>query len=159
MTSRSIHRDKPKEAIFKTLVQDYFLENPSTKEAIFKTLVQDYFLENPNTKEATISIGKTKRTDAQNRLYWCWVDIMSKEIGYAKQEMHLILADMFLTKISFTTKKGKTIEQIPSTTELKVDEFIDYICEIDMLAGEQGIKLERVGSRGFGSLTCQETAI
>jgi|TARA_R110002110_G_scaffold12337_2_gene58692 hypothetical protein len=122
MTSRSIHRDKPKEAIFKTLVQDYFLENPSTKEA-------------------TISIGKTKRTDAQNRLYWCWVDIMSKEIGYAKQEMHLILADMFLTKISFTTKKGKTIEQIPSTTELKVDEFIDYICEIDMLAGEQGIKL------------------
>ena len=88
MTSRSIHRDKPKEAIFKTLVQDYFLENPSTKEA-------------------TISIGKTKRTDAQNRLYWCWVDIMSKEIGYAKQEMHLILADMFLTKISFTTKKGK----------------------------------------------------
>jgi len=122
MISRSIHRDKPKEAIFKTLVQDYFLENPMTQEA-------------------TITIGKTKRTDAQNRLYWCWVEIMSKEIGYSKQEMHLLLGDMFLTKIEFETKKGKVISQIPSTTELKVNEFIDYICEIDMLAGEHSIKL------------------
>jgi len=122
MISRSIHRDKPKEAIFKTLVQDYFLENPTTKEA-------------------TIQIGKTKRTDAQNRLYWCWVDIMSKEIGYSKQEMHLLLGNMFLTKIEFETKNGTKISQIPSTTDLKIDEFIDYICEIDMLAGEHSIKL------------------
>jgi len=122
MISRVIQKDKPKEAIFKTLVQDYFLENPTTQDAV-------------------VTIVKSKRSDAQNRLYFAWVDILAKEIGYSKQEMHLVLADKFLTKIEFKTKSGKDISQIPSTRELNVDEFIDYICEIDMLAGEHNIKL------------------
>ena len=124
MISRVIQKDKPKEAIFKTLVQDYFLENPTTQEAV-------------------VTIGKSRRSDAQNRLYFAWVDILAKEIGYSKQEMHLVLADKFLTKIEFKTKSGKDISQIPSTRELNVDEFIDYICEIEMLSGEHGIKLPR----------------
>ena len=124
MISRVIQKDKPKEAIFKTLVQDYFLENPTTQEAV-------------------VSIVKSRRSDAQNRLYFAWVDILAKEIGYSKQEMHFVLADKFLTKIEFKTKSGKDISQIPSTRELNVDEFIDYICEIEMLSGEHGIKLPR----------------
>ena len=124
MISRVIQKDKPKEAIFKTLVQDYFLENPTTQEAV-------------------VSIVKSKRSDAQNRLYFAWVDILAKEIGYSKQEMHLVLADKFLKKIEFKTKSGKDISQIPSTRELNVDEFIDYICEIEMLSGEHNIKLPR----------------
>ena len=124
MISRVIQKDKPKEAIFKTLVQDYFLENPTTQEAV-------------------VTIGKSRRSDAQNRLYFAWVDILAKEIGYSKREMHFVLADKFLTKIEFKTKSGKDISQIPSTRELNVDEFIDYICEIEMLSGEHGIKLPR----------------
>ena len=122
MISRTIQKDKPKEAVFKSLVQDYFLENPSTKEAV-------------------VTIQKSKRSDAQNRLYWYWVDILAKEVGYAKNEMHLVLADKFLPKIEFTTKGGKQISQIPSTRELNIEEFIDYICEIEMFSGEWGIKL------------------
>ena len=124
MISRVIQKDKPKEAIFKTLVQDYFLENPTTQEAV-------------------VTIGKSRRSDAQNRLYFAWVDILAKEIGYSKEEMHFVLADKFLTKIEFKTKSGKDISQIPSTRELNVDEFIDYICEIEMLSCEHGIKLPR----------------
>ena len=124
MISRVIQKDKPKEAIFKTLVQDYFLENPTTQDAV-------------------VTIVKSKRSDAQNRLYFAWVDILAKEIGYSKQEMHLVLADKFLKKIEFKTKSGKDISQIPSTRELNVDEFIDYICEIEMLSGEHNIKLPR----------------
>ena len=119
MISRVIQKDKPKETIFKSLVQDYFLENPMSNEAV-------------------VTIQKSKRSDAQNRLYFYWVDILSKEVGYSKDEMHLVLADKFLPKIEFTTKKGKKISQIPSTRKLSIDEFIDYICEIEMFSGECG---------------------
>jgi|TARA_R100001530_G_scaffold33009_1_gene25940 thioredoxin-related protein len=122
MISRVIQKHKPKEAIFKSLVQDYFKENPLTEEAV-------------------VTIKKSTRSDAQNRLYFHWVSILAKEIGYSKEEMHLILADKFLPKIEFTTKKGKQISQIPSTTGLDIEEFIDYICEIEMFSGEWGIKL------------------
>ena len=93
MISRVIQKQKPKEAIFKTLVQDYFRENPTTDEAV-------------------VTIKKSNRSDAQNRLYFYWVEILSKEVGYSKDEMHLVLADKFLPKIEFTTKKGKKISQI-----------------------------------------------
>ena len=74
-------------------------------------------------------------------MYFYWVGILSQEVGYSKDEMHLVLADKFLPKIEFTTKKGKKISQIPSTRKLNIDEFIDYICEIEMFSGEWGIKL------------------
>jgi len=117
------------------------IQKDQPKQAAFKSLVQDYFLENPTAKEAVVTIQKSSRSDAQNRLYFYWVGILSQEVGYSKDEMHLILADKFLPKIEFTTKKGKKISQIPSTRKLNIDEFIDYICEIEMFSGEWGIKL------------------
>ena len=74
MISRVIQRDKPKEAAFKSLVQDYFLENPTAKEAV-------------------VTIQKSSRSDAQNRLYFYWVGILSQEVGYSKDEMHLVLSN------------------------------------------------------------------
>ena len=130
MISRVIQKDKPKEAIFKTLVQDYFLENPTTQEAV-------------------VTIGKSRRSDAQNRLYFAWVDILAKEIGYSKDEMHLILADKFLDKFEFTTKEGDTISQIPSTRDLNVMQFVDYIFEIEMFSAEWDIKLPRTEDYGL----------
>ena len=102
----------------------------------YKTLEKPY-----NIFNYRLTVQKSKRSDAQNRLYWYWVDILAKEVGYAKNEMHLVLADKFLPKIEFTTKGGKQISQIPSTRELNIEEFIDYICEIEMFSGEWGIKL------------------
>ncbi len=128
MTSRSIHRDKP-------------------KEAIFKTLVQDFYRENPKADVATISIieGKPKRSVSQNRLYWRYIDILAKEVGYSKDEMSLLLRNKFLQKAELVTKEGEVISQIPSTTELNVLEFVDYLWEIDMFANDFGITLPRTG--------------
>ncbi len=44
-------------------------------------------------------------------------------------------------KIEVVTKKGKNIAQIPSTTQLTVDEFIDYLCEIEMLCEDWNMTL------------------
>lgn len=117
------------------------IQKHKPKEEIFKSLVKEFFKQNPLSEEAVVSIKKSSRSDAQNRLYFYWVDILAKEIGYSKEQMHLILANKFLPKIEFTTKKGEKISQIPSTTTLDVDEFVDYICEIEMFSGEWGIKL------------------
>lgn len=113
------------------------------KEAAFKSLVHDFWVENPDVEIATISIkkDKPKRSDSQNRLYFKWRDIISDELGYSKSETHLLLADKFLGKIEFITKKGKTISQIKSTRDLKVGEFTDFLMDIDMFVGEYGITL------------------
>jgi hypothetical protein len=46
------------------------IKRSEPKEAIFKTLVQDFYRENPNVDIATVCIyeGKPKRSDAQSRL-------------------------------------------------------------------------------------------
>jgi len=113
------------------------------KEDAFKSLVREFYHENPDADVATITIkkDKPKRSDAQNRLYFKWVDIIGKELGYSKDETHLLLADKFLGKIEFTTKKGKAISQIKSTRDLKVAEFTDYLTDIDMFISEYGITL------------------
>jgi hypothetical protein len=81
MTHRVIHKEKPKEAVFKSLVQDFFVENPGV-----------------NIATVSIEEGKPKRSHAQNRLYWTWVGIIASELGYTKDEMHIILGDRFLKK-------------------------------------------------------------
>ena len=98
------------------------------KEAIFKTLVQDFYRENPEVDIATICIyeGKPKRSDAQSRLYFMWRDIFAEEVGNSKIEMHKAFKKKF---------------SIESTKDLNVMEFVDFLCEIDMLAAEHGITL------------------
>ena len=117
------------------------------KEATFKALVQDFFRDNPSVDVATISIieGKPKRSVSQNRLYWRYIDILAKEVGYSKDEMSLLLRNKFLQKAELVTKEGEVISQIPSTTELNVLEFVDYLWEIDMFANDFGITLPRTG--------------
>jgi len=132
MISRVIYKAKPKETIFRTLVKDFWKDNLKCEVATI-----------------SISQGKPKRSDAQNRLYWSWMSILAGEIGYTKDEMHLVLANKFLDKTEFTTKEGDTISQIPSTKELNVMQFIDYLFEIEMFSGEWGIKLPRTDDYGL----------
>jgi len=55
--------------------------------------------------------------------------------------MHLSLANKFLDKIEFTTTEGEFISQIPSTRDLNIMQFIDYLLAIEDLSGEYGISL------------------
>jgi len=123
---RVIERDKPKEKIFKTLVQDFFLTYPEINKAVI-------YIEKPITT----------RSEAQNRLYWMWIDVASENIGYNKDEIAVIFKDLFLGYKTFTTRKGKEITELRSSTELKVAEFKEYLDQIDMLMAEQNITLPR----------------
>ena len=104
------------------------IKRSEPKEAIFKTLVQDFYRENPQVDTATICIyeGKPKRSEAQSRLYFLWRDIFAEEVGNSKPEMHKTLKQNF---------------GVESTKDLNVSEFVDFLCDIDMLAAEHGITL------------------
>jgi len=109
---RVIYRDKP-------------------KEAIFRTLVQNFFNNNPDCEVATISItkDKPKRSDAQNRLFHTWRDIIAEEMGESKEE---------------AKKQIKKKFNVVSTKDLEVEEFVEFLRDIDdFFGGEYQIKLPR----------------
>lgn len=66
--------------------------------------------------------AKDIRTNAQNRLYWKWVEIISNELGYQdKQEIHNILKYKFLLKEEMIN--GEIHQGLKSTTTLTKEEF------------------------------------
>ena len=97
---------------------------------------------NSDCEKAVIEIKQDKmnRSDKQNRLYWKWAAIIADELGYNKDEVHVVLGDKFLEKTVVNTK-DKTIEAIPSTRDLKVDQFAKYLTDIDNLMAEYNISL------------------
>lgn len=110
--NRIIYRDKP-------------------KADIFRSLVQTFWKDNPDCEVATISItkDKPKRSDAQNRLFHTWRDIIAGEMGESKEE---------------TKKQIKKKFSIESTKDLEVAEFVEFLRDIDdFFGGEYQIKLPR----------------
>ena len=99
--NRIIYRDKP-------------------KEDIFRSLVQVFFKDNPDCEVATISItkDKPKRSDAQNRLFHKWRDIIAQEMGESKEETKKLIKKKF---------------SIKSTKDLEVSEFVEFLKEILMI--------------------------
>jgi len=110
--NRIIYRDKPKADIFRSLVQTFWKDNPSCEVA-------------------TISItkDKPKRSDAQNRLFHTWRDIIAGEMGESKEETKNLIKNQF---------------SIESTKDLEVAEFVEFLRDIDdFFGGEYQIKLPR----------------
>jgi|13_taG_2_1085334.scaffolds.fasta_scaffold51123_3 hypothetical protein len=104
------------------------------KEAIFKTIVQDFYKENPDVDIATVCIyeGKPKRSEAQSNLYFHWKDILASELwgggGENKKQMHKHLKKEFINN--------------RSTKELNVMEFVDFLCDVEMFANSEGITFQ-----------------
>ena len=66
--------------------------------------------------------AKDIRTNAQNRLWWKWIEIISDELGYEdKQEIHNILKYKFLLKEERID--GELHQGLKSTTTLTKEEF------------------------------------
>ena len=123
---RLINRNKPKEAIFKALVQDYFLDNPKEVEAIVEIKKH----------------RKQSRSQAQNELYFLWIDkYLRQELGYSKNEMHKALVDELLGYDISVGLNGKEINSLKETKKLTVAQFSSYLEEVDRLAAEMGIIL------------------
>ena len=82
-------------------------------------------------KEVQFSIGtiRKNRSMPQNRYYWgVVIPILSREIGYNREETHQAL------RIKFLSKKDGTIPTALSTTELSTTGWEDYMRDIRMWA-------------------------
>ena len=65
--------------------------------------------------------AKDIRTNAQNRLWWKWIELISQETGNEKQEIHSILKYKFLLKEEMID--GELHQGLKSTTTLTKEEF------------------------------------
>ena len=131
------------------------IERKKEKRHIIESMIVSHFSQNPESERAIIEIkdDKDSRSTKQNRLYWEWIGtVISPELGYTKDEAHMILRDKFLGYNEVTTKKGETVRELRSTTKLKVGEFKDYLEQIDMLMSEYGIVLPRPEDLYYESL-------
>lgn len=85
---------------------------------------------------------KSKRSIQQNRWYWMCVDIISKHLGYSKDEMHEIIKFKFLKREKINEQTGEIFEYIKSTTLLNKDEFCEFMDNlIEWSGGIFGISL------------------
>ena len=65
--------------------------------------------------------AKDIRTNAQNRLWWKWIELIADETGNEKQEIHSILKYKFLLKEEMID--GELHQGLKSTTTLTKEEF------------------------------------
>ena len=77
--------------------------------------------------EITIQKLKSSRSIQQNRLWWLYVTILAKELGYNKDEMHEICKYKFLKKEKVDEKTGEVFQYIGSTAKLGKGEFVELM--------------------------------
>lgn len=89
-------------------------------------------------KRVEISVQKLKshRSIQQNRLWWLYMGILSKELGYTKDEIHEICKFKFLKREKVIEKTGELIPYIESTTKLNKTDFSDMTSELIKWASE-----------------------
>lgn len=87
-----------------------------------------------------ISEFKSKRSIAQNKLYWSWMGILGKEIGATKDDMHREFSIRFLGPELFVVD-GKQYVGAKSTTKLNVEEFTEFLTKVNATALTLGITL------------------
>ena len=85
--------------------------------------------------EIRIRKWRKKRSLQQNALYWVWLQIIARELGYDTEELHNSFRAMFLID------RSKKIPLVRSTTVLNSTEFSQYLEKIERQANELGIKL------------------
>ena len=82
----------------------------------------------------TISENKDYRTKEQNKLWWKYMQILSADLGYSKDEMHDICKLKFLKRERFDD--GIKIEYLKSTAQLTKKEFKILVDEVIIWAAK-----------------------
>lgn len=96
---------------------------------------------NPNrTYSVEIKEYRKNRSMAQNRLYWMWVNMLAKDIGYEPEELH----ETF--KARFLGVEERMIFGAPafiprSTAKLNANEFTTYLEMIEQFSLAMNIRL------------------
>lgn len=102
------------------------------------SLLQNYKVSGKT--EISVKPYKKSRSNAQNRLYWCWLSVLSQEIGYTKDELHEFFKHKFLGS-EYKTVFGAEVLIANSSADLKVQEFTDYLTQIEVFAMSHGFML------------------
>jgi hypothetical protein len=82
-------------------------------------------------KEVVIKISErnNNRTKDQNSLFWKWVEIISNETGYTKEETKELIQYKFL-KRERVDEEGYTETYLRGTSTLNKKEFNDFMNEV-----------------------------
>jgi hypothetical protein len=76
------------------------------------------------------------RSVKQNKLYWSWMNLLEKETGTEKEDIHNYFSGLFLryreVKVMGETKLRKV-----STTELDTKEFTEYLDKVWLLVNDK----------------------
>ncbi len=86
--------------------------------------------------EVTMQLLKSKRSVQQNRLWWLFIGIIAKEIGYTKEEMHEICKFKFLKREKVDEATGEVFPYLASTTTLNKSDFADMVNDLIRWAAE-----------------------
>ena len=77
---------------------------------------------------------KSKRSDEQNRYYWLYLGVVSRETGYTSNELHEWAKGKFLT-MQVKEIFGDKVRERRTTTKLTRGEFVEYLMEIELATG------------------------
>ena len=83
---------------------------------------------------------KKKRSGNQNSYYWKCLDIIGRELGHSKDDLHTYFRREHLTPVERQIM-GKAVLCLPSTTDLTTAEFATYMDRIISDAAQIGIQL------------------
>lgn len=86
--------------------------------------------------EIRIEKLKSKRSLQQNRLWWLYMGILSKELGYTKDEIHEICKFKFLKLEKVDEATGEVFPYLGSTAKLNKSDFSDLVSELIRWASE-----------------------
>jgi hypothetical protein len=87
---------------------------------------------------------KPKRSLAQNRCFHSWCGEMAKHKGYSPDEMKILVKHHLGLHEYVTNKKtGEVVPSLRSTTDLSVEEMMNVLTQMEVLAARDGIILQR----------------
>ena len=82
----------------------------------------------------TILENKNYRTNSQNKLWWKYMQIMSADLGFTKDEMHDLCKIKFLKRERF--EDGIKVEYLKSTAQLTKKEFKKLVDDVIIWAAQ-----------------------
>jgi len=82
----------------------------------------------------TILENKDYRTNSQNKLWWKYMQIMSADLGFTKEEMHDLCKLKFLKRERY--EDGIKVEYLKSTAQLTKKEFKKLVDEVIIWAAQ-----------------------
>lgn len=94
-------------------------------------------------KEVEVKPYKKTRTNQQNRLYWLYLKLISKDTGDIPENLHAYFRRVLL-KPKTVSVLNKTIKVPQSTTKLNKTEFSEYMAKIEQLTEIQVPNIENI---------------